>query len=109
MIPVATPATDIQRQLAETIMLLATSAQQCPLTDIVRTIDDIRASAARAGLNQVALLASHLESAIGARGRSAAIASYLDAMGAALDQPNGVDAQTADEAWAALVAVRFAN
>jgi hypothetical protein len=60
-------------------------------------------------LAQVATLASHLESAIGTRGRSAVIMTYLDAMLAALDQPGDVDARAANDAWAASVAVRFAN
>ena len=109
MIPAATSATEAQRQLGAAIGLLAASVQHCPLADLVRTLDGIRAAAARAGLDQVALLASHLESAIGARGHSAIITTYLDAMRAALDQPADIDAQIANEAWAASVAVRFAH
>jgi hypothetical protein len=103
------PATLAHRQLGEAIAVLAGAAQHCPLTQLVCTVDAIRTAAAREGLDQVALLASRLESAIGERGRSAVILTYLDAMTAALGQPAEVDASTADEAWAASVAVRFAN
>lgn len=98
-----------QRQLGEAIAVLAGAAQHCPLGQLVRTVDAIRAEARREGLAQVAMLAGQLESAIAARGRSAVILTYLDAMAAALAQPGDVDASAADEAWAALVAVRFSN
>ena len=98
-----------QRELGEAIAVLAGAAQYCPLGQLVRTVDAIRSAAAREGLGQVAMLASQLESAIAQRGRSAVILTYLDAMAAALGQPEDVDHSAANEAWAALVAVRFAN
>jgi hypothetical protein len=98
-----------QRELGEAIAVLAGAAQHCPLAQLVRTVDAIRHAASREGLLQVAMLAGQLESAIAARGRSAVILTYLDAMNAALDQPGETDPDTADDAWAALVAVRFAN
>ena len=98
-----------QRQLSEAIAVLAGAAQHCPLGQLVRTVDAIRAEARREGLAQVAMLAGQLESAIATRGRSAVILTYLDAMNAALAQPGDCDADAADDAWAALVAVRFAN
>lgn len=102
-------ATPVQRQLGEAIAVLAGAAQHCPLGQLVRTVDAIRSAACREGLFQVAMLAGQLESAIAARGRSAVILTYLDAMNAALDQPSDLDRGAADDAWAALVAVRFAN
>lgn len=98
-----------QRELGEAIAVLAGAAQHCPLGQLVRTIDAIRSAASREGLGQVAMLASQLESAIGERGRSAVILTYLDAMNAALDQPADIDLSAANDAWAALVAVRFSN
>lgn len=101
--------TAAQRQLGEAIAVLAGAAQHCPLGQLVRTVDAIRVAASREGLGQVAMLASQLESAIAARGRSAVILTYLDAMSAAVGQPDDVDHSAASDAWAALVAVRFAN
>lgn len=100
---------EAQRQLSEAIAVLAGAAQHCPLGQLVRTVDAIRVAASREGLGQVAMLASQLESAIAARGRSAVILTYLDAMNAALDQPDVPDCSAANDAWAALVAVRFIN
>jgi len=105
----APTSSDAQRQLGQAIATLASAAQHCPLGQLVNTIDAIRVAAAREGLGQVAQLASRLESSIAARGRSAVILTYLDAMAAALGQPDDVDATHANEAWAASVAVRFVN
>jgi hypothetical protein len=98
-----------QRELGEAIAVLAGASQHCPLEQLVRTVDAIRSAANREGLGQVAMLAGQLETAIGTRGRSAVILTYLDAMSAALGQPADIDSSAADDAWAALVAVRFAN
>lgn len=100
---------DPRHLLGRQIAVLAAAAQHCPLARLVTSLDAIRHTARVEGLTDVAMLASHLESAIGAHGRSAIILSYLDAMAAALAAPDGDPASSHDEAWLASVAVRFAN
>lgn len=103
------PLPDPRRLMGDQIAALAAMAQQCPLAQLVQGIDAVRSAARAAGLGDVAMLASRLESAIATRGRSAIILSYLDAMAAALSAPDHDEASRNDDAWLASVAVRFAN
>lgn len=100
---------DPRRFLGDQISALAGAAQHCSLTQLVQSVDAIRGLARAAGLGEVAMLASRLESAIAERGRSAIILSYLDAMAEAVNLPHGTGPSAPDDAWLASIAVRFAN
>lgn len=103
------PPGDPRHLIGGQIAALAAAVQHCPLAQLVEAIDAIRRTARVQGLTDVAMLASHLESAIADRGRSAIILSYLDAMAAALTGPGSDDGIRYSDAWLASVAVRFAN
>ncbi|WP_033074532.1 hypothetical protein [Sphingopyxis sp. MWB1] len=101
------PAPDMEAHLADRIDALASALPRCGLTEIVRGVDDIRCLARDNGYPAVEILASHLESAVAADGRGAAIRTYFAAMQDAAHAPRGPLPAGVADAWLASVAVRL--